>query len=172
MNLTDYYKQRCDLQGHNKEVHKEIRRLLKECDTYEELDVMEGSALAAVLLENPTSIQAVGNLETYNKVKHYFEDYAKENNILFEVFDADPTNCRLNPADLLLIGGCCTVDQLTQTLNLHGPTAQKYIILRNTTLFPELKQVAINYGKKTNRWVFTNEGTDLAGFISLQQFSR
>lgn len=173
--LQEYYDKLCAIQSkrHGSDyllVHNEIRELLKGCKSYTEFGIMQGTTLAVALLCNPDKVRAYDTrLKLYNKNKHLFEEYTKENNIDYSVFQENSLKCEIEPTDLLYIDTLHVYEQLSQELNIHGKKVKKYIICHDTSAKPELKRAIKEYVRNKNDWEISKVCDKNVGFMTLMR---
>lgn len=174
-NLVEYYKVLYDLQktAHSPEymlVHDEIKSLLKNCSSYTELGVNQGTTLALALLENIPKIRAYDiSLKAYNPASKHFEEYAKEKNLNFSIFEANTHKCTIESTDLLYIDTKHTYEHLQGELKLHSNKAQKYIVCHDTTLSKGLKKAVLEFVKIQPKWKIKTDCTINVGFMTLER---
>lgn len=173
--LDEYYKQLYDLQvqGHGIEymlVHKEIQKRIREgCNSYTEFGVKQGATLAAAILMNPEQVRAYDiSLRGYNKAKHLFDQYIKNNNIDYKIFEKDTLSCHITRVDLLYIDTLHQYTHLKKELKLHGHKVNKFIIFHDTFKKPEL-QDAINEYIEHTPWVIVENCKVNVGFITIEK---
>ena len=95
-------------------MHDAITRLLKDCDSYKELGLAQGTTLAAAILQHPVSVEAIDNdLPRFNACRPLFEKYCKKHKIeltIREMSSLNPTSSITALIYYLLI----------QSINQHG----------------------------------------------------
>lgn len=172
--LLDYYTQLYDVQAeaHTPEymlVHDEIRKLVKQCDSYTEFGVNQGTTLAIALLEKVKKIRAYDiKLAPYNKAKHHFEQYAAEHNLDYVAMEANTLKCSIEPVDMLYIDTLHVYDHLSRELALHGNKARKYIVFHDTFKpTQQLKQAIREFVGKNPHWQVITECDDSVGFMTI-----
>jgi hypothetical protein len=67
-------------------------------------------------------------------------ELAEKETVKFEAIESDSLKIKLPEHDLLFIDSLHTYEQLSQELTLHGNKTQKYLILHDTLIYPELNQ--------------------------------
>ena len=177
--LKDYYLKLCDLQQGRHgidyiDVHSELRRLIREgCTSYAELGIMQGATLAAVLLVNPSSVQAVDiDLGWYNKAREHFETYTNENDISLSVVEADSTQVDIEPVDVLYIDSLHVPRHLLAELNKHHSNVKKYIVLHDTSHKPKLAVAAKQWCATNPEWEVQKQRTISVGYMTLRRISQ
>jgi len=159
--------------GHNYcEVHDAIRRLLKDCDTYKELGVKQGTTLAIALMEKPKSVIGIDKtLKDYKPNQHLFEKYAKEHGVIFRAFELDSLHfASAYEVDLLYIDTWHVYQQLVAELKLHSPFVNKYIVMHDTNAKPELRKVIKEFlaNSKNQHWKMIEQNTNNVGYTVLE----
>ncbi len=181
-NLEDFYEQIRNIQEvrHGKEytsVHEEIRRLLPECESYTEFGVMQGTTLAIPLLSKVSKVRGYdiqltsNNAVRYDKGQHLFETYAKENDIDFQVIEADTATCEIiEQVDLLYIDSCHQAKHLIRELTQHSNNANKFIVFHDTTANPALASVIQNF-VSNDEWSIHKVSTSSVGFMTIKRIT-
>lgn len=174
VDLLDYYTQLYDVQAeaHTPEymlVHDEIRRLLKDCSSYTEFGVNQGTTLAIALLENTPTIRAYDiKLTPYNKAKHHFEHHAKKNRLDYLAVESNTLKQIIEPVDLLYIDTLHVYDHLKKELALHGNKARKYLVFHDTFKPTQhLKQAIFEFVERNPHWSVLTECDESVGFMTL-----
>ena len=108
----------------------------------------EGGVLSIDIdLERSAYMQKIG-LDK-NIWLHWAKHLSTQEQVAFNAQECSSLDVELPDHDLLFIDSDHTYNQLSQELKLHGNKAQKYIIMHDTTLFPELNR-AINEFREVN----------------------
>ena len=172
-NLQEYYETLKQLQEgeHTIQytmVHSEIKKHLKECESYTEFGIMQGPTLALACLNGIHKIRAYDiNLNWYNKAKTLFEQYVDTNNIDFKVNKENTLTCTIEPTDLLYIDSLHEYKHLKGELARHAPKVKKYIIMHDTTGRPELVPAIDEFLKDNPCWEKIVVCTESVGFMTI-----
>ena len=171
--LEEYYEKLYNLQSiaHKPEyllVHDEIKTRLKQCNSYTEFGVNQGTTLAAAILQNPSTVHAYDiKLNRYNKVHSLFKQYADSHSIEYNVMEGDTLNCTITPVDLLYIDTLHYYDHLTKELTLHGNKVNKFIIFHDTHAQPGLKKAVKEYVVAHKEWTIVTDCKVNVGFMTI-----
>ena len=144
-------------------VHDELKRLLKNCDSYTEFGVAQGGTLAIPCLNGIKKVRGYEiNLQYYNKASKYFDL-----DIDFKVINESTlTTSPIDEVDLLYIDSVHTCEHLTKELNRHAHNVNKYIVMHDTfsrQLMPSIKR----FIEKNKEWKIITNCTDSVGFVSI-----
>ena len=157
-------------------MHDEIRKYMKECDSYIELGTHQGGTAAAAALCKPEQIQLVDkDMSRYKKfLQPIFEQYCKENNIRNYVLEEDSTSIKSTKrSDMLMIDSLHHPDHMIKELRLHSPIINKYIIAHDTSmlhgkndsrLYDCLQVFCLDYP-----WEVVERNTDNVGYTVLKR---
>ena len=174
-NLREYYLTLYALQekNHNTEymlVHNEIKEKLKDCNSYTELGVNQGTTLCTAIFENIKKIRAYDHdLTPYNYAKELFDKWTKDGDIDYKIFQSDTLKCILEKTDMLFIDTCHYYKHLIQELKLHANKVNKYIICHDTNYRNcELKKALVEY-IKNGEWKIITECKKDVGFITIER---
>ena len=173
--LEEYYDKLYELQrgAHGDDymlVHVEIKRCLKNCDSYTEFGINQGATLAVALLENPSIVRAYDiKLGWYNDANQLFENYASKHSINYDVTEGDTLKFEIKPVDLLYIDTLHRYDHLTKELDIHAKRANKYIIFHDTAAQPGLKKAVKEYVAAHNEWHIVTDCNDSVGFMTIKK---
>ena len=174
-NLKEYYDTLKDLQEgrHTIEytmVHDEIKKHLKECDSYTEFGIMQGPTLAIACLANVKKIRAYDiKLDWYNKAATLFNQYTAEHVLDFKVHKANTLSCTIEPADMLYIDSLHEYNQLKGELTRHANKINKFIIMHDTTGRPELVPAINEFLQANPEWKRITECKESVGFTTLKR---
>ena len=129
-----------------------LYKYAKQCDSVVEIGVDQVCSTWAFLYAAPSNgvtsvdidLQRKAYMERHSLTENIWLTWAKElakkENVTFNPIESSSLEIELPEHDLLFIDSLHTYDQLSQELTLHGNKAQKYIIMHDTTLYPELLQ--------------------------------
>lgn len=154
------------------DVHAALLKYMKNCDTYKELGVKQGTTAAAVILSNPKSVELIDKrLTDYNPHKKHFEKYCFNNNIKFRVREIDSTSFLATDrsSDLLYIDTWHVYAQLQKELNLHHAFVNKYIVMHDTHAKPELTKAIKEFLKTNSKWKMIEENKVNVGYTVLEK---
>lgn len=172
-NLKEYYdtlynKQQAAHGADYMLVHDEIKKRLKECNSYAELGVNQGATLATAILQDVNDVKAYDiDLTAYNYSAKFFETYASEHNIDYAIFETDTLACELKPVDVLYIDTKHYYDHLTKELARHGHKAQKFIIFHDTVMGKGLDRAVLEYVKNNSEWSVVTDCKVDVGFMTI-----
>ena len=149
-------------------VHDEIKKHLKECESYTEFGIMQGPTLALACLSGIHKIRAYDiNLSWYNKAANLFNQYVDNNNLDFEVNEENTLTCTIEPSDLLYIDSLHEYKHLKSELTLHAAKIKKFIIMHDTTGRPELVRAIDEFLKVNPEWKKITECKESVGFTTM-----
>lgn len=172
-NLLDYYNKLTKLQQEHHEneyslVHEEIRTLLSECNSYTEFGVKQGTTLAVAVLSNTKKIRGYDiTLKWYLKAEQLFQTFTEQYDIDFNVIEESSLLCNIESVDLLYIDDLHKYHQVSKELKLHSDKVNKYIVLHDTKLFPELTRAINDFLSTTAHWKIKKISNDNVGFTTL-----
>ena len=173
--LEEYYNKLYELQrgAHGDDymlVHGEIKRRLKDCDSYTEFGINQGATLAAALLEDPSTVRAYDiKLGWYSDANQLFENYTSEHSIDYGVTEGDTLKFEIKPVDLLYIDTLHRYDHLIKELAIHAKQVNKYIIFHDTAAQPGLKKAVKEYVAEHNEWHIITDCNDNVGFMTIKR---
>jgi len=158
------------------DIHKAIKKYLKNDDVYMEFGVHQGGTASTAMLAKPKSIILVDiKMAKYNMfLSPIANKWCEENNIELKVKQTSSIDLgSLNYCDVLMIDSVHTHDHMTAELSLHGGSICKYIIAHDTSrLFGRpndvLFRVLENFAK-ANKWEIIERGTDNVGYTVLKK---
>lgn len=171
--LEEYYQSLYNLQSnaHGQDymlVHNEIKKRIKECTSYTELGINQGTTLAVAVLQNIPYIRAYDiSLSPYNNAKHLFNTYSINNKLNYKVYEFDTLKCDIDPTDLLYIDTKHDYKHLSQELKLHGHKAKKYIIFHDTHTQQGLKKAVLEYVERNKEWKVIEDCQQSVGFMTI-----
>ena len=174
-NLQEYYDTLKELQEgrHTIQytmVHDEIKKHLKECESYTEFGIMQGPTLALACLNGIHKIRAYDiNLGWYNKAADLFKRYVSDNHLDFKVNEENTLTCTIEPADLLYIDSLHEYKHLKGELTRHATKINKFIIMHDTTGRPELVPAIDEFLKANPEWKRITECRESVGFTTLKR---
>lgn len=158
-NITDHYETSLNqlAQGYVPEYVKylpHIREYMKECNSYRELGTNQGASAAAVLLEKVPFVQLIDkSFSRLNPSKHYFEAYAKENNIELNLVESSSLEVNITRnTDFLFVDSVHKYNHVTKELNIYSPFVNKYIMIHDTVGYPGVGQAVVDFLKNTTEW--------------------
>lgn len=176
VDLQDYYTQLYNLQAEHHRpdymlVHDEIRLRLKDCASYTEFGVNQGTTLAIAFLEKTPKIRAYDHkLLAYGKAAHHFEAHAKEFNLDFAISEADTLKCTIEPCDLLYIDTYHVYEHLTKELLRHGDRPQKYMVFHDTQANgAQLKKAVKEFVTRNKQWKIITDCDINVGFMTISR---
>lgn len=154
--------------------HNIIRKCLSECETYKELGIHQGGAVAAALLEKPKRVHLIDtNLSLFAPHRTLFESYCRDNDIELIVDECNSIDEKtVSNTDVLFIDSFHQAHHLKLELNLHGPHINKYIIAHDTASHvragTQLHNTMENWCAKNDEWKIIernqiNQGYTLIG---------
>jgi hypothetical protein len=155
-------------------VHDAITRLLKDCDSYKELGLAQGTTLAAAILQHPVSVEAIDNdLPRFNACRPLFEKYCKKHKIKLTIrgmSSLDPN--AVSSADILFIDTVHKPEWLAKELMLHQSHTKKYIVMHDTvTNNANLHQVIKAFTQINKRWEIIEYCTLSVGYTVIKRIS-
>ena len=143
---------------------------MRDCNSYTEFGVNQGTTLAVALLGNIKKVRAYDmTLVPYNKAKHLFDDYSIQNSIDLKVFETDTLRCEIDDVDLLYIDTKHYYDHLTKELSRHGHKAKKYIVFHDTVEGKGLDRAVKEFVQKNNGWKIITDCKLNVGFMSIKR---
>lgn len=138
-------------------VHEEIKKQLADCSSYTEMGVNQGTTLATAMLTGIKKIRAYDiKLDAYDPAKHHFENYAKQHNIDYKIFEDSTLKCNIDEVDLLYIDTVHRAEHLLKELALHANKAKK-IIFHDTVI----SQGKVKLGTVVKEFVNRNAGWEI-----------
>jgi len=155
-------------------VHDAIARLMKDCDSYKELGLAQGTTLAAAILQHPVSVEAIDNdLPRFNACRPLFEKYCKKHKIELTIREMSSLNPQaVSQADLLFIDTVHKPAWLGKELMLHQSHVGKYIVMHDTvTNGGNLHEVAKALTVLNKRWEMMEYCTLNVGYTVLKRIS-
>jgi len=154
--------------------HDAMQKLMKNCDSYKELGTHQGASAAAACLTNPKRVELVDKtLEKFNRSRHLFVDYCRENNITLKTYEMSSIDPKCaGPVDLLLIDSLHTADHLAKELKLHAQYTRKYIVCHDTSILhgranDSLYQMLVSFTSGITPWEITERETRNVGYTVL-----
>lgn len=132
-----------------------LNEYASKCDSVVEIGVNQVCSTWAFLHSNPSNgvlsvdidLQRTEYMKKIGLSENIWLTWAKhlaeKEQVAFSAVQSDSLQVELPEHDLLFIDSKHTYSHLRDELKLHGRRAKKYIILHDTTLFPELND-AIN----------------------------
>ena len=152
----------------------------KKCDSVVEIGVNQVCSTWAFLLANPKDgvlsvdidLQRRGYMERHNLTENIWLQWAQhlseKENVPFSAVESDSLEVELPEHDLLFIDSEHTYGQLKAELSLHGASAKKYIILHDTTLFPELNKAVQEFMAVNKNFEIEKVFSDTPGLTILR----
>ena len=95
-------------------------------------------------------------------------ELAENERVAFSAVESSSLDVELPEHDLLFIDSEHTYTQLNAELTLHGHLAQKYIVLHDTTLFPDLNRAVNEFLKQNKNFEIDKVFTDTPGLTILR----
>lgn len=112
-----------------------ILKYASECEHVTEFGIRDGSSLSSILLANPKKVNAYDiKLSVFSLIEEY-KKYAIDNNIDFNVYEADVLSINIEETDMLFIDTLHTYNQLKKELEIHAKKVKKYIIFHDVVTF-------------------------------------
>jgi hypothetical protein len=147
-NLQSEFERICAVPSDNNEHCLTFRALADECMRITEFGVMHGRSTISFLSANPASLvsydikrqKALDNIETMAQNEH----------IPFVFKLEDTRTATIDETDLLYIDSDHTYEQVKLELFRHGDKVRKYILLHDTTSFPEIVKAIDEFVDKGN----------------------
>ena len=153
-------------------VHDALTALMKDCESYKELGVKQGTTLAAVMLCNPKSIIAIDkSLKDYKPYKKLFDTYAVKNDVQFNIKETDSCSfiATSESCDLLFIDTWHVYSQLKKELNAHYSFVNKYIVMHDTLAKKELRKAINEFLNKHTDWKIKEQNEQNVGYTTLEK---
>jgi len=94
---------------------------------------------------------------------------AEKEEVPFSPIESDSLQVELPNVDLIFIDSLHTYSHLRSELFLHGLKANKYIILHDTTLYPELVNAVDEFLNQHEQFVIKKQYTDTPGLTILER---
>jgi hypothetical protein len=134
--LFEMFDEACTKPSDNNEHCPRFHELVRECPHVTEFGVMIGRSTVSFLSARPKK------LISYDIVKqdivNHIEDLARGEGLDFEFVLGDSRTAAIEETDLLYIDTEHVYDQLRTELFEHGDKVRKYIVLHDTTSFPNM----------------------------------
>lgn len=157
-----------------------IYKYASECDSIVEMGINQCNTTWAFLKAKPKdglisidiNIKGLGGTPQYkgeNIWLYWAKQKAEENDIPMSVVEASTLNVTIPEIDLLFIDTDHTYKQLKGELDLHGNKTQKYIIMHDTILFPELNKAIVEFLDANNHWIVKEVLKDNPGLTILER---
>ena len=153
----------------------------KDCDSIVEIGVNQVNSTWAFLNARPKngviSIDIDLNRSAYMTQQGLSENIwlswakhlSEKEEVAFSPVESDSLQAELPEIDLLFIDSLHTYEHLRAELFLHGPKAQKYIILHDTTLYPELVNAVDEFLNAHEQFVIKEQHWDEPGLTILKR---
>ena len=102
---------------------------------------------------------------------HWAKNLSQKEQIAYSAKECSSLEIELPMHDLLFLDSEHTYSQLSQELTLHGNKAQKYIIMHDTTLFPELNQAIDEFMFNNSHFKLEEKFNDSPGLTILKNIN-
>lgn len=176
--LEDYYNKLVKMKDSvpkpitNVEYHKVVTELMKECDSFTEFGMCQGPTLAAAMFTHPKKVRGYDiTFEWFGLAKKFFEEYAKQHNIDFKVFQKNTAACsEISETDMLHIDSKHTYKHAKEELNRHAHKVKKYILFHDTTLAPGIYKAIEEYIQNVdNSWKIIKKSEVGVGYTVIKR---
>ncbi len=158
-----------------------LNEYAQKCDSVVEIGVNQVCSTWAFLLARPKDgvLSIDIDLQRTNYMSNrlglseniwlsWAKHLSEKEEVAFSAVESDSREVTLPEHDLLFIDSEHTFEQLDAELKLHGKKAQKYIILHDTTLFPELDRAVDNFLDMNKNFQVEKVFTDTPGLTILR----
>jgi hypothetical protein len=122
------------------------------CESVTEFGVYTGSSTVAFLLGNPKKMTSYDISSEYFSILPVIEKVSKLKNIDYKFIKESSLKVDIEPTDLLFIDTVHKKKHVTAELNKHHKSVKKYILLHDTTAFPEVFEAAEEFISKNKNW--------------------
>ena len=146
-----------------------MTELARDCDVIVEFGVREGGSTHAWLRAEPKQLISIDILEwVLRYTRQYYDLFAADRGIDFQVRQGDSLKVEPIPCDLLFIDTDHTYDQLLAELRRHGDSARKYIVCHDTVSAPDCFGAVGMFCRSPN-WKIKEHFTHNSGLTVLER---
>ena len=154
-NYSKYTKS--DINEHLSVMHK----YANECNHITEFGVRTGVSTWAWLASKAKTIRCFDIENVNQNLKfHYESANATRKDFTFTCVNTVADKLEIEQTDLLFIDTAHTYEQCSKELKMHGHKVNKYLMIHDTTLCPQLNQAIDEFLKANTNWkvkeIFTN----------------
>ena len=183
--LEQFYKEIREKQSlaHGREYiahHEALRTCIQDKDVnmVKELGVCQGGTLAAMMLANPYQLTGYDiQPDYYEPYAHLFEEYAKEQGIVYNyVVKSSIDKGSVSNCDLLHIDSLHVPNHLMNELRLHAPSVKKYIVFHDTANYGSnsgILRTIVDYITEVEQsWTIIDHYTHSVGYTVIKREER
>ena len=146
-----------------------MQALGKQVDRVTEFGVRYGYSTSAWLTAQPKKLRCYDVYPLNPESLEAYNEYAADVGVDFKMVVASTLDITIEETDLLFIDTDHTYMQLKEELGRHGNKAQKYIVMHDTTSYPQIVPAVNEFIAANPHWSIRDIFTHCAGLTVLER---
>lgn len=148
-----------------------IADLLLNCDSYRELGTNQGASAFVAVATNIKFMDLIDiTFEGMISNKHILETYGHKNNIKINFYETNSLDAKIDyEVDFLFVDSLHRPEHVKKEIEKYEPLTKKFIMFHDTTLYPKIYSIVLDFLKNNKNWELFEVETEMAGHTIIKR---